>query len=53
MEAGCPEPPPIDEVALWTRFARGRKRGRIYGMGVVPSHQHPPLFPDDEDVDTA
>ncbi|MED6226473.1 hypothetical protein PIB30_104119 [Stylosanthes scabra] len=34
MEAGCPEPPPIDEVALWTRFAGGRKRGRIYGMGV-------------------
>ncbi|MED6227277.1 hypothetical protein PIB30_112024, partial [Stylosanthes scabra] len=22
-------------------------------MGVVPSHQHPPLFPDDEDADTA
>ncbi|MED6153936.1 hypothetical protein PIB30_107008 [Stylosanthes scabra] len=53
MEAGCPEPPPIDEAALWTRFAGGRKRGRIYGMGVVPSHQHPPLFPDDEDADTA
>ncbi|MED6152993.1 hypothetical protein PIB30_097310 [Stylosanthes scabra] len=34
MEAGCPEPPPIDEAALWTRFAGGRKRGRIYGMGV-------------------
>ncbi|MED6160679.1 hypothetical protein PIB30_053681 [Stylosanthes scabra] len=53
MEAGCPEPPPIDEAVLWTRFAGGRKRGRIYGMGVVPSHQHPPLFPDDEDADTA
>ncbi|MED6136046.1 hypothetical protein PIB30_052308 [Stylosanthes scabra] len=53
MEAGCPEPPPIDEAALWTRFAGGRKRGRIYGMGVVPSHQHPPLFPNDEDADTA
>ncbi|MED6215418.1 hypothetical protein PIB30_113466, partial [Stylosanthes scabra] len=53
IEAGCPEPPPIDEGALWTRFAGGRKRGRIYGMGVVPSHQHPPLFPDDEDADTA
>ncbi|MED6186909.1 hypothetical protein PIB30_071244 [Stylosanthes scabra] len=53
MEAGCPKPPPIDEAALWTRFAGGRKRGRIYGMGVVPSHQHPPLFPDDEDADTA
>ncbi|MED6154619.1 hypothetical protein PIB30_114340, partial [Stylosanthes scabra] len=49
IEAGCPEPPPIDEGALLTRFAGGRKRGRIYGMGVVPSHQHPPLFPDDED----
>ncbi|MED6165654.1 hypothetical protein PIB30_101726 [Stylosanthes scabra] len=45
--------PPIDEAALWTRFAGGRKRRRIYGMGVVPSHQHPPLFPDDEDADTA
>ncbi|MED6152991.1 hypothetical protein PIB30_097292, partial [Stylosanthes scabra] len=53
MEAGCPEPPPIDEAALWTRFAGGRKTGRIYGMGVVPSHQYPPLFPDDEDADTA
>ncbi|MED6191056.1 hypothetical protein PIB30_112262, partial [Stylosanthes scabra] len=53
IEAGCPEPPPIDEGALWTRFAGGRKRGRIYGMGVVPSHQHPPLFPDDEDANTA
>ncbi|MED6113651.1 hypothetical protein PIB30_072836 [Stylosanthes scabra] len=53
MEAGCPEPPPIDEAALWTRFAGGRKRGRIYGMGVVLYHQHPPLFPDDEDADTA
>ncbi|MED6151151.1 hypothetical protein PIB30_079560 [Stylosanthes scabra] len=53
MEAGCPEPPPIDEAAPWTRFAGGRKRGRIYGMGVVPSHQHPLLFPDDEDADTA
>ncbi|MED6214446.1 hypothetical protein PIB30_103219, partial [Stylosanthes scabra] len=53
MEARCPEPPPIDEAALWTRFAGGRKRGRIYGMGVVPSHQHPPLFPDDEDAVTA
>ncbi|MED6149716.1 hypothetical protein PIB30_065212 [Stylosanthes scabra] len=53
MEAGCPEPPPIDKAALWTRFAGGRKRGQIYGMGVVPSHQYPPLFPDDEDADTA
>ncbi|MED6196107.1 hypothetical protein PIB30_044167 [Stylosanthes scabra] len=53
MEAGCPEPPLIDEGALWTRFAGGRKRGRIYGMGVVPSHRYPPLFPDDEDADTA
>ncbi|MED6187687.1 hypothetical protein PIB30_078790 [Stylosanthes scabra] len=41
MEAGCPEPPPIDEAALWTRFAGGRKRGWIYGMR--DSHQHPPL----------
>ncbi|MED6199673.1 hypothetical protein PIB30_078142 [Stylosanthes scabra] len=53
MEAGCPEPPPIDEGALWTHFAGGCKRGRIYGMGVVPSHQYHPLFSDDEDADTA
>ncbi|MED6190210.1 hypothetical protein PIB30_103678 [Stylosanthes scabra] len=46
-------PSRAEEAALWTRFAGGRKRGRIYGMGVVPSHQHPLLFPDDEDADTA
>ncbi|MED6217867.1 hypothetical protein PIB30_021664 [Stylosanthes scabra] len=33
--------------------AGGRKRGRIYGMGVVPSHKYPPLFSDPDDDDTA
>ncbi|MED6164860.1 hypothetical protein PIB30_094180 [Stylosanthes scabra] len=45
--------PPIDEDALWTRIAGGRKRGRIYGMGVVPSHKYPHLFADPEDEDIA
>ncbi|MED6194500.1 hypothetical protein PIB30_029148 [Stylosanthes scabra] len=44
--------PPIDEDALWTRIAGGRKRGRIYGMDVVPSHKYPHLFVDPEDDDT-
>ncbi|MED6163666.1 hypothetical protein PIB30_082192 [Stylosanthes scabra] len=53
IDAGGPEPPPIDEDTLWTRIAGGRKRGRIYGMGVVPSHKYPHLFADPEDNDTA
>ncbi|MED6131235.1 hypothetical protein PIB30_007925 [Stylosanthes scabra] len=40
-----------DEV--WTRIAGGRKRGRIYGMGVVPSHNYAHLFSDPDDDDTA
>ncbi|MED6166969.1 hypothetical protein PIB30_114639, partial [Stylosanthes scabra] len=38
IDAGGPEPPPIDEAAVWAQFAGGRKKGRIYGKGVVPSH---------------
>ncbi|MED6152047.1 hypothetical protein PIB30_088207, partial [Stylosanthes scabra] len=38
---------------VWARVAGGRKRGRIYGMGVVPSHKYPPLFSDPDDDDTA
>ncbi|MED6177779.1 hypothetical protein PIB30_101284, partial [Stylosanthes scabra] len=37
-----PTPPPIDEAEVWARVAGGRKRGRVYGMGVVPSHKYPP-----------
>ncbi|MED6183307.1 hypothetical protein PIB30_036668 [Stylosanthes scabra] len=48
-----PEPPPIDEDAVWTWIAGGRKRGRIYGKGVVPSHKYPALFCDPDDDDTA
>ncbi|MED6165741.1 hypothetical protein PIB30_102457 [Stylosanthes scabra] len=32
MEVRCPAP--IDEAAVWARVAGGRKRGRVYGMGV-------------------
>ncbi|MED6173179.1 hypothetical protein PIB30_056824 [Stylosanthes scabra] len=54
IDAGGLEPPPIDEDAVWTRIAGGRKRGRIYGKGVVPSHKYPTLFgvPDDKDTAT-
>ncbi|MED6145176.1 hypothetical protein PIB30_022635 [Stylosanthes scabra] len=50
---GGPEPPPIDEDALWAKYAGGCKKGRIYGKGVVPSHKYPPLFADTDDDDTA
>ncbi|MED6149266.1 hypothetical protein PIB30_060746 [Stylosanthes scabra] len=52
IDAGGPVPPPIDEAKVWPRVAGGRKRGRVYGMGVVPSHKYPPLFsdPDDDDI---
>ncbi|MED6194246.1 hypothetical protein PIB30_026632 [Stylosanthes scabra] len=53
IDAGGPEPPPIDEDALWAKYAGGRKKGRIYGKGVVPSHKYPPLFADTDDDDTA
>ncbi|MED6196699.1 hypothetical protein PIB30_049833 [Stylosanthes scabra] len=53
IDAGGPKPPPIDEDALWAQFAGGRKKGRIYGKGVVPSHKYPPLFGDPDDDDTA
>ncbi|MED6213075.1 hypothetical protein PIB30_089769 [Stylosanthes scabra] len=45
--------PPIDEAEVWARVAGGRKRGRIYGMCVIPSHKYPPLFSDPDDDDTA
>ncbi|MED6180398.1 hypothetical protein PIB30_009747 [Stylosanthes scabra] len=53
IDAGGPEPTPIDEDALWTKYAGGRKKGRIYGKGVVPSHKYQPLFTDTDDDDTA
>ncbi|MED6119364.1 hypothetical protein PIB30_011167 [Stylosanthes scabra] len=56
IDAGGPEPPsppPIDEVAMWERVAGGRKQGRIYGMGVVPSHKHLHLFSNPNDDNTA
>ncbi|MED6167866.1 hypothetical protein PIB30_006837 [Stylosanthes scabra] len=53
IDAGGPEPPPIDEDALWAQFAGDRRRGRIYGKGVVPSHKYPPVFADTDDDDTA
>ncbi|MED6108469.1 hypothetical protein PIB30_024197 [Stylosanthes scabra] len=53
IDAGGPEPPPIDEDALWAKYAGGRKKDRIYGKGVVPSHKYPRLFADTNDDDTA
>ncbi|MED6204030.1 hypothetical protein PIB30_005433 [Stylosanthes scabra] len=53
IDAGGPEPPPIDEDALLAQFAGSRKKGRIYGKGVVPSHKYSPLFGDPNDDDTA
>ncbi|MED6163243.1 hypothetical protein PIB30_078103 [Stylosanthes scabra] len=53
IDAGGPEPPPIDEDAVWARIASGRKRGRIYNKGVVPSHKYLALFGDPDDDDTA
>ncbi|MED6213106.1 hypothetical protein PIB30_090041 [Stylosanthes scabra] len=44
--------PPIDEAAVWAWVAGGHKRGRVYGMDVVPSHKYPPLFSDPDDDDT-
>ncbi|MED6227268.1 hypothetical protein PIB30_111893 [Stylosanthes scabra] len=51
QEIRCP--PPIDEAEVWARVAGGRKRGMVYGMGVVPSHKYAPLFSDPDDDDTA
>ncbi|MED6131888.1 hypothetical protein PIB30_014105 [Stylosanthes scabra] len=39
IDAGGPEPPPIDEDEVLTRIAGGRKRGMVYGMGVEISQQ--------------
>ncbi|MED6150495.1 hypothetical protein PIB30_072871 [Stylosanthes scabra] len=46
------KPPPIDEDAVWTWILGGRKRGKIYGKGVVSSHKYPTLFGDPDDDDT-
>ncbi|MED6146033.1 hypothetical protein PIB30_030826 [Stylosanthes scabra] len=53
IDAGGPEPPPIDEDALSAKYAGSRRKGRIYGKRVVPSHKYPPLFADTDDDDTA
>ncbi|MED6193593.1 hypothetical protein PIB30_021069 [Stylosanthes scabra] len=53
IDTGGPEPPPIDEDAVWARIAASYKRGRIYGNGVVPSHKYPAFFADLDDDDTA
>ncbi|MED6170041.1 hypothetical protein PIB30_026893 [Stylosanthes scabra] len=53
QDVRSPPPLPIDEAAVWARVAGGCKRGRLYGMGVVPSHKYPQLFSDPGDDDTA
>ncbi|MED6188499.1 hypothetical protein PIB30_086562, partial [Stylosanthes scabra] len=53
IDAGGPEPLPIDEDTVCTRIAGGRKRGMIYGKGVIPSHKYPALFGDPDNDDTA
>ncbi|MED6160077.1 hypothetical protein PIB30_048002 [Stylosanthes scabra] len=45
IDAGGPDPPPIDEEAMWTRIVGNRKRDRIYGKGVVPSHKYRLVLP--------
>ncbi|MED6222665.1 hypothetical protein PIB30_066480 [Stylosanthes scabra] len=45
--------PPIDEDEVWTRIAGSRKKGKIDGMGMVPSQKYPPLFGDHDDNNTA
>ncbi|MED6151800.1 hypothetical protein PIB30_085882, partial [Stylosanthes scabra] len=51
--AGGPEPPPIDEETIWLQIAGGRKKGRIYGKGVVPAYYVPLIIGDVDDADTA
>ncbi|MED6222385.1 hypothetical protein PIB30_063854 [Stylosanthes scabra] len=53
IDAGGPMPRPIDETAVWAWVAGGLKRGRVYGMGVVPSHKYPLLFSDPDNNNTA
>ncbi|MED6185441.1 hypothetical protein PIB30_057102 [Stylosanthes scabra] len=47
IAAGCPEPP-IDYDEVWARIAGGRKRGRVYGRGKVPSRLKPPVYDSDD-----
>ncbi|MED6136295.1 hypothetical protein PIB30_054732 [Stylosanthes scabra] len=49
IAAGGPEPPPIDEEAIWLRISGGRKKGRIYGKGVIPAHTVPLIIGDVDD----
>ncbi|MED6174366.1 hypothetical protein PIB30_068358 [Stylosanthes scabra] len=53
IDAGGPEPPPIDEEAIWLQIAGGRKKARIYGKGVVPTYSVLLIIGDVDDADTA
>ncbi|MED6106731.1 hypothetical protein PIB30_007054 [Stylosanthes scabra] len=53
IDVGGPEPPPIDEEAIWTRIAINRKKGRIYGKCVVPAYFVHLIIRDVDDNDTA
>ncbi|MED6184239.1 hypothetical protein PIB30_045558 [Stylosanthes scabra] len=50
QDAGGPEPTSIDEEAIWLQIFGGRKKGRIYGKGVVPAHTVPLIIRDDYDT---
>ncbi|MED6112908.1 hypothetical protein PIB30_066095 [Stylosanthes scabra] len=52
IATGCTEPPSIDYDAVWVRIAGGRKKGRVYGRGKVPSRLKPPVY-DFDDFSTA
>ncbi|MED6124779.1 hypothetical protein PIB30_062142, partial [Stylosanthes scabra] len=53
MDVGGPEPPSIDDDEIWTRIASDRKKGRIYGQGVIPAHSYPLLIGDVDYDNTA
>ncbi|MED6140652.1 hypothetical protein PIB30_095339 [Stylosanthes scabra] len=53
IDAGCPEPSTIDDEAIWLRIFGNRKKGRIYGKGVVPAYSVPHIIGDVDDDDTA
>ncbi|MED6145845.1 hypothetical protein PIB30_028951 [Stylosanthes scabra] len=46
------EPPPIDEDELWSQMVGGRKKGRIYGRGVVSAYSYLRLIGDVDDDNT-